>query len=171
MKRVLIAALIGALMFPAAMDTQGAPVAGGAKGISDAVKAAKEYDTADEMEEPEDVYAVGFTECEFSLMCRVVEAEAGGCSEQCRLWVADVIVNRAVEYGSLTEAIYDPWQFSSVWDGGIDRHSVPSESTIRICRQELRQPGYPGLWYFRDSYFHSLGKPWGSIDNMFFSTK
>lgn len=124
------------------------------------------------IEEPEEHFVIDFTDEEFDLLCVVVEAEAGGCSEQCRLWVADVIINRARECGSLTDAIYAPKQFTCVWDGGIRRHSVPSESTVRICKQELREVGYPGLWYFRSGHYHKgLGTPWGNIDNVYFSTR
>ena len=125
----------------------------------------------EKIEPSEDTYVIDITEEEIHLMAVVTEAEAGGCSLDCRQMVADVILNRAIECGSVTEAIYAPGQFSSVWDGGIERHSVPQESTIAVCKQELKEIGYPGLFYFRDSYYHSYGTPWCSIDNMYFSTK
>ena len=123
-------------------------------------------------EEPAEHYVIDFTEDEFNLMCVVVEAEAGNCSEDCRQLIADTIINRVSEYGSLTEVLYAPRQFSVVWDGGIERCSVPSESTIRICRQELKQVGYPSVWFFRTKhYFKNLGMPFCEIDNVYFSTR
>ena len=124
------------------------------------------------IEEPEEQYVIDFTESEFNLMCLVVEAEAGNCSEDCRQLIADTIINRVSEYGSLTEVLYAPKQFTCVWDGGIKRCSVPSESTIRICRQELKQVGHPSVWFFRTKhYFKSLGTPFCEIDGVYFSTR
>ena len=60
------------------------------------------------IEEPEEQYVIDFTEEEFNLMCVVVEAEAGNCSEDCRQLIADTIINRVSEYGSLTEVLYAP---------------------------------------------------------------
>ena len=123
-------------------------------------------------QEPEQQYVIDFTEDEFYLMCVVVEVEAGNCSEDCRQLIADTIINRVSEYGSLTETLYAPKQFTCVWDGGIERCSVPSESTIRICRQELKQVGYPSVWFFRTKhYFKSLGTPFCEIDGVYFSTR
>lgn len=123
-------------------------------------------------QEPQENYVIDFTESEFNLMCLVVEAEAGNCSEDCRQLIADTIINRVSEYGSLTETLYAPSQFTCVWDGGIKRCSVPSESTIRICRQELKQVGYPSVWFFRTKhYFKSLGTPFCEIDGVYFSTR
>ena len=124
------------------------------------------------IEEPEEQYVIDFTEEEFNLMCVVVEAEAGNCNEDCRQLIADTIINRVSEYGSLTEVIYAPSQFTCVWDGGIQRCSIPSESTVRICEQELKQVAYPSVWFFRTKhYFKGLGTPFCEIDNVYFSTR
>lgn len=123
-------------------------------------------------QEPQESYVIDFTESEFNLMCVVVEAEAGNCSEDCRQLIADTIINRVSEYGSLTEVIYAPSQFTCVWDGGIQRCSIPSESTVRICEQELKQVAYPSVWFFRTKhYFKGLGTPFCEIDNVYFSTR
>lgn len=123
-------------------------------------------------QEPQENYVIDFTEGEFNLMCVVVEAEAGNCSEDCRQLIADTIINRVSEYGSLTEVIYAPSQFTCVWDGGIQRCSIPSESTVCICEQELKQVAYPSVWFFRTKhYFKGLGTPLCEIDGVFFSTR
>ena len=200
MRRLIVnAILIGILVVPTVVlaDEIRAPVAGVTKELSEALKEAirnaeddseneisnhekivvvedtsmTEIEEPEQVEEPEEHYVIDFTESEFDLMCVVVEAEAGGCSEDCRQLVADVIVNRVSEYGSIEAVLMAQSQFSCVWDGGIERHSVPSKSTVRICKQELKEIGYPSVWYFRDSYYHSYGTPWRSLDNMYFSTK
>lgn len=111
------------------------------------------------------------SDAEFDLFCTVVEAEAGCCGEECRRAVASTILNRVPEYGSITNVIYAKDQFSCVWDGGIYRHT-PSESTIRICREEMESVSYPTLWFFRSGHYHKrFGTPQFALDNMYFSAK
>lgn len=108
------------------------------------------------------------------LLAICVQAEAGNQSLMGRRMVADVILNRVDDPDfpdTIEGVITQRYQFSSYWDGGMERNCVPDETTIKAVQLELKQRSYPGLLYFRTGRYSSYGTPWKKVGAHYFSTK
>lgn len=95
-------------------------------------------------------YAKDYTEEE--LLERVVEAEAGNQDLTGKRLVAAVIYNR-VESEKFPDSIIDvlraPHQFSTVWNGSVDKVEVSAE-TRRAVTLELSDRTDPEILYFNN---------------------
>ncbi len=121
---------------------------------------------------PEDVDGDTYLNA-LELMALCVEAEAGNQDLTGKRMVADVILNRVDDADwpdTIEEVISQPYQFSSFWDGGMERAS-PSEETYRAVQMELEERGWPGLFYFTAEGFSEYGTPWRKVGDHYFSTK
>ena len=108
------------------------------------------------------------------LLAICVQAEAGNQSLLGRRLVADVILNRVDDEDwpdTIEGVITQPYQFSSYWDGGMERVREPDELTIRAVQMELKQRSYPGVRYFRTGTYSCYGTPWRKVGDHYFSTK
>lgn len=108
------------------------------------------------------------------LMAICVEAEAGNQGLIGKRMVADVILNRVDDPDfpdTITGVITQKNQFSSYWDGGMDRAREPSEETIRAVQMELKERGWPELIYFTAGSWPNYGTPWKQVGDHYFSTK
>ena len=114
-----------------------------------------------------------FTEEEVLLLTYTVYAEAGASPYETQLAVTNVILDRALEKGSITDAIYAPGQFSVTWNGALERamEEGAGEVTILAVKDALsgkdNRPkpyyyfnnvdmGYVGEW-IGDVYFYLIG--------------
>lgn len=86
--------------------------------------------------------------------------------------VVDVVLNR-VDHpdwpNSIAEVILEPNQFSSYWDGGVDKVVEPSEETYLAVRMELQERSYPSIYYFTAGGYGNYGTPWKKIGDHYFS--
>lgn len=108
------------------------------------------------------------------LLAVCVEAEAGNQSLDGKRMVVDVILNRVDDPDwpdTITEVISDPYEFSSYWDGGMDKVWEPSEETFRAVRMELETRSWPGIYYFTAGGYDAYGTPWKQVEGHYFSTK
>lgn len=108
------------------------------------------------------------------LLAICVQAEAGNQGLTGRRMVADVILNRVDDPDfpdTIEGVITQRYQFSSYWDGGMERNCVPDETTIKAVQLELKQRSYPGLLYFRTGRYSDYGTPWKKVGAHYFSTK
>lgn len=108
------------------------------------------------------------------LLAICVQAEAGNQPLIGRRMVADVILNRVDDRdfpNTIEGVITQRNQFTSYWDGGMDRVSEPDRLTIRAVQMELEQRSYPGLMYFQTGSYSRYGTPWRKVGDHFFSTK
>lgn len=108
------------------------------------------------------------------LLAICVEAEAGNQGLIGKRMVADVILNRVDDPDfpdTITGVITQKNQFSSYWDGGMDRVREPSEETIRAVQMELKERGWPELIYFTAGSWPNYGTPWKQVGDHFFNTK
>lgn len=113
------------------------------------------------------------SEEEMDLLLRCVEAEAGNQSLEGRQLVTDVILNRVRNEkwpDTITGVITKKYEFSSYWDGAMDRVTV-SDLTRRAVELELEEIGYPGLYYFTAGKYNDYGTPWKKVGDHYFSTK
>ena len=108
------------------------------------------------------------------LLAICVQAEAGNQPLIGRRMVADVILNRVDDSDwpdTIEGVITQRYQFSSYWDGGMDRIYEPDELTIKAVQMELKHRSWPGLYYFRTGRYSSYGTPWEKVGDHYFSKK
>ena len=87
---------------------------------------------------------LSFSDQDYEVLKRIVEAEAGGCDMQGRILVANVILNRVrdAEFPStITDVVYQLSQFSPVSDGRLNSCSV-SEKTVEAVNRALSGEDY-----------------------------
>lgn len=87
---------------------------------------------------------ISFSDQDYEVLKRIVEAEAGGCDMQGRILVANVILNRVrdTEFPStITDVVYQRSQFSPVSDGRLNSCSV-SEKTVEAVNRALSGEDY-----------------------------
>ena len=113
---------------------------------------------------------------DLELLAICVEAEAGNQGLEGKRLVADVILNRVDDdtgtWGdTIREVITEPGQFSSYWDGGMEKIQEASEETYRAVQMETAERGYPGIYYFREGTWSEYGTPWKKVGNHYFSGK
>ena len=105
------------------------------------------------------------------VMALCVMAEAGGeCEEGIRL-VVDTILNRvdADEFpDNIRDVIYQPYAFSCVGNGMIDRVE-PTEKVFRIINEELEHRTDYRPTYFRTGRYADYGTPLYKVGNHYFS--
>lgn len=103
-----------------------------------------------------------------------VMAEAGNQDLDGMRMVADVILNRVDDADfpdTIEGVISQKYQFSSYWDGGMQKWNVPSEQVYKACQMELKNRSYPGLIYFCEGGYSRYGTPAFKHGDHYFSTK
>ncbi len=130
-------------------------------------------DAADYSMSPEEIAEEEYYDS-LELMAVCVEAEAGNQSLEGKRLVVDVILNR-VEHpdwpDTITAVITQKYQFSSYWDGGMDKVWEPSEETFEAVRMELEERSYPAVLYFTAERYSEYGTPWRKVGDHYFSTE
>ena len=109
-----------------------------------------------------------YTEYDFELLARVIEAEAGGESDYHKLCVGTVVMNRvdSEKYPSTIEGvIYQPGQYQCVTNSHINKE--PSESSYEVAKSIL-----DGRRMFRSSVVYQAefiqGKVVEKVGNTYF---
>ena len=110
------------------------------------------------------------------LIAICVEAEAGNQGLEGKRLVVDVILNRVDDQSgewpdTIPEVIGQLNQFSSYWDGGMDKVVEPTEETLRAVQMELEIRSYPGIYYFREGTWSEYGTPWRQVGDHYFPAK
>lgn len=111
---------------------------------------------------------------EIDLIALVTMAEAEGESELGKRLVIDTILNRMnseLSYfpDTITEVIYQPRQFSSMWNGRVDRCYVDAD--IReLVKEELECRVNEDVLYFHADRYGNYGTPMFSEGNHYFSS-
>lgn len=99
-------------------------------------------------------YIIDFSEEDYEVLCKIVEAEAGDQDEIGRILVANVILNRAMSSGiTIKQVVFanngKTYQFSPVRPGGSYYKTTASELTISCVDRALRGEDYSqGARYF-----------------------
>lgn len=107
---------------------------------------------------------INYTEEEFNLLCRLIEAEAKGESYQGKIAVANVVINRVKDSrfpNTITNVIYAPRQFSPVSNGAI--YNIPSEDSVNAATAALYgevQPEAKDAIYFWAKYVKKSNWIW-----------
>lgn len=122
-----------------------------------------------EPEEKVDFYAG------LELLAKLVEAEAGDQDFQGKCLVVDVVLNRveSEDYpNTITDVIMQKYQFSSVWDGGLDRaaHRMQNED-YRAVITELQAKTDDTVLYFTAGGYGDCGTPAYQHGDHYFSRR
>lgn len=119
-----------------------------------------------------EVEELPYTDAEIELIALVAVAEAEGESEFGKRLVIDTVLNRVESEGfpdTVEEVIYQPHQFTSMWNGRTDRCTV-TDDIIKLVKEEIKSKVSPEVLYFRAGYFHDFGTPLFAEGNHYFST-
>ncbi len=112
------------------------------------------------------------SEREIGLIALVTMAEAEGECEEGKRLVIDTILNR-VDHGyfpdTVYEVIYQPAQFSSMWDGRAARCRVTNEM-IGLVREELVSRRDRNVVFFNAYGYSVYGRPMFQVGNHYFSS-
>lgn len=94
---------------------------------------------------------VSYSDQDYEVLKKIVQAEAGGCDMKGRILVANVVINR-VKDGSfpntITGVVYEKSQFSPVSNGSINTCSVSSETEEAVNRALAGEDYSQGALYF-----------------------
>ena len=109
---------------------------------------------------------------EIELIALVTMAEAEGEPEEGKRLVIDTILNR-VDFGefpsTVTEVIYQPEQFSSMWNGRIDECYV-MEEICQLVEEELKYRLNNEVMFFTAGGYGKFGEPMFQVGNHYFSS-
>lgn len=92
-----------------------------------------------------------YTESDYNVLLRIVQAEAGGCDMKGKILVANVILNRvgSDEFpDTITDVVYEKRQFSPVSNGSINRCKVEEETVEAVDRALAGEDYSEGALYF-----------------------
>ena len=106
------------------------------------------------------------------LIALVTMAEAEGECEEGKRLVIDTILNRMdSEYfpNTISEVIYQPGQFTSMWNGRADR-CHPSDDICQLVREEVSCRTNYDVMFFTAGYYGNYGVPMFAIGDHYFSS-
>ncbi len=109
---------------------------------------------------------------DIELIALVTMAEAEGECEEGKRLVIDTILNRVdSEYfpDNVFDVVYQPHQFSSMWNGRVDRCEV-REDICRLVREELECRMNNDAVFFTAGRYSNYGVPMFQIGNHYFSS-
>lgn len=113
-----------------------------------------------------------FTEEEISLIALVTMAEAEGECEEGKRLVIDTVLNRvdSEHYpNTVHDVIYQPNQFSSMWNGRVERCEV-REDICELVREEIVSRTNEDVMFFTAGSYGVYGTPMFQMGNHYFSS-
>lgn len=109
---------------------------------------------------------------DIELIALVTMAEAEGECEDGKRLVIDTILNR-IESNSFPNTVYDviyqPHQFSSMWNGRVDRCYV-DEYICQLVKEELESRQNYEVIFFMAGRYSDYGTPLLQVENHYFSS-
>ena len=124
------------------------------------------------IEEPEEVYIPKVSEEEIELIARITFCEAGAECEEGKRLVIDTILNRVDSDhfpDTIEGVIFQPNQFSVVYDGSFDKSEV-REDIYQLVLEELENRTDDDVIFFRAGRYHKWGTPLFQVGRHFFSS-
>jgi len=113
---------------------------------------------------------INLTEEEIELIALVTMAEAEGECEEGKRLVIDTILNRVEsEYfpDNVTDVIYYPNAFSSMWNGRVDKCYV-MDDICELVREEAQSRTNYEVVFFTAGDYGKYGEPMFSVGNHYF---
>lgn len=109
---------------------------------------------------------------DIALIALVTMAEAEGECEEGKRLVIDTILNRMDSEhfpDTAYDVIYQPHQFSSMWNGRADRCEV-REDICQLVREELKSRTNYDVIFFTAGCYSDYGVPLFQVENHYFSS-
>ena len=94
---------------------------------------------------------IRYTDEDYQVLLRIVQAEAGICDKRGKILVADVIINRVLSKefpNSVKAVVYEPSQFQPVSNGAINSVKVTAETIECVDRALYGEDYSNGALYF-----------------------
>ena len=139
--------------------------------ITDEVEAINIVEPIIEAEETVDEPIISVSNEDIELLALVTMAEAEGESEEGKRMVIDTILNRVDSErfdNTISEVIYAPNQFTSMWNGRVDRCYVADDIRQLVIEELTNRTNYDVL-YFTAYQYGAYGTPMFQIGNHYFS--
>ena len=139
--------------------------------ITDEVETINIVEPIIEAEETVDEPIISVSNEDIELLALVTMAEAEGESEEGKRMVIDTILNRVDSErfdNTISEVIYAPNQFTSMWNGRIDRCYVADDICQLVIEELTNRTNYDVL-YFTAYQYGAYGTPMFQIGNHYFS--
>lgn len=106
------------------------------------------------------------------ILALITMAEAEGEPEEGKRLVIDTILNRvdsAYFPDTIHDVIYQPNQFSPMWNGRINRCEV-REDICQLIREELASRSNYEVLFFNANNYSNFGVPLFQVGNHYFSS-
>lgn len=113
----------------------------------------------------------GVSQKEIELLALLTMAEAEGECEEGKRLVIDTVLNRVDSKhfpNTITEVIYQKNQFTSMWNGRVDRCYV-REDICQLVREELVSRTNKDVAFFTAGNYGKYGTPMFPVGNHYFS--
>ena len=139
--------------------------------ITDEVETINIVEPIIEAEETVDEPIISISNEDIELLALVTMAEAEGESEEGKRMVIDTILNRVDSErfdNTISEVIYAPNQFTSMWNGRVDRCYVADDICQLVIEELTNRTNYDVL-YFTAYQYGAYGTPMFQIGNHYFS--
>ena len=139
--------------------------------ITDEVETIDIVEPIIEAEETVDEPIISVSNEDIELLALVTMAEAEGESEEGKRMVIDTILNRVDSErfdNTISEVIYAPNQFTSMWNGRVDRCYVADDICQLVIEELTNRTNYDVL-YFTAYQYGAYGTPMFQIGNHYFS--
>lgn len=117
----------------------------------EAARKAEEERIRKEAEARQASSVIRYSQKDYEVLKRIVEAEAGICDIKGRILVANVIINRvnSSEFpDNITDVVYQKSQFSPVYDGRLNTCKVTEETVEAVNRALAGEDYSQGALYF-----------------------
>lgn len=112
------------------------------------------------------------SEEDISLIALVTMAEAEGECEKGKRLVIDTILNRMDSEhfpDTAYDVIYQPYQFSSMWNGRVDRCEV-QDDICQLVKEELEVRTSYDVIFFTAGCYSDYGVPMFQVEHHYFSS-
>lgn len=109
---------------------------------------------------------------DIALIALVTMAEAEGECEEGKRLVIDTILNRIDSEhfpDTVYDVIYQPYQFSSMWNGRVDRCEV-RDDICQLVKEELECRKNYDVIFFTAGCYSDYGVPMFQVENHYFSS-
>lgn len=139
--------------------------------ITDEVETIDIVEPIIEAEETVDEPIISVSNEDIELLALITMAEAEGESEEGKRMVIDTILNRVDSErfdNTISEVIYASNQFTSMWNGRVDRCYVADDIYQLVIEELTNRTNYDVL-YFTAYQYGAYGTPMFQIGNHYFS--
>ena len=107
---------------------------------------------------------ISYTDEEFDMLCYVLQGEVGNCSEQSKIAVANVIINRVKtgRFGSsISDVLTAPNQFTAI-NGYYSGRNKPTQNTIDCAKRALNgeDNSNGAVYYYAPKYCGGSTAAW-----------